>query len=275
MSSDAISDEARFADAIEAAAMCDFFAAAPPEVVRALRIRTVAIGGATALVAGAVPNPFLNRVIGLGVHAPANDAELDRIADVYRGADARTHWIHLTPGARPPQLPASLARRGYTQPARRSWAKMIGGHAPPPPVETAFEVRRARPDEYDSVAAAITVAYGMPALFAAWFAGVAGRPAWRTYVALNEGRAVGGGFLYLDRTGAWLGADGVQPAFRGRHAQRALMALRVCEAIEAGCARIATETGDPLADEPNPSLTNMLACGFCKVCSRLNYVAPA
>lgn len=61
----------------------------------------------------------------------------------------------------------------------------------------------------------------------------------------------------------------------GWHAQRAPMALRVREAIAAGCARIVTETGEPVSDEPNPSLANMQWCGFRRVASRLNYAAPA
>ena len=53
------------------------------------------------------------------------------------------------------------------------------------------------------------------------------------------------------------------------------MALRIRLAIEAGRTRITTETGEPVGDEPNPSLRNMAACGFAKVFARLNFVAPA
>ena len=274
MAVDTLASDIGFADAIEAAAFRDFFAGAPLELARALRIRTVAIGGATALVAGVVRDPFLTRVIGLGVHATATETDLDRIASVYREAGAATHWIHLTPRPHPAELHAMLARRGYIRPARKSWAKMVRDEAALPAVATSLEVRRAKPEEHDAVGATVAAAFGMPAPFAAWFASVAARPAWRTYAALDAGRIVGGGFLYLDDAGAWLGADGVQPQFRGRHAQRALMTLRVREAIAAGCTRIATETGEPLASEPNPSLANMVFCGFRKAASRLNYAAP-
>jgi hypothetical protein len=274
MAIDVLSDDICFAEALEAAAFADFFAGAPPDLARAMRIQTVAIGAATALVVGAAREPFLNRVMGLGVHAPATEADLDRCVAVYRDAGAITHWIHLTPGAQPSELRAWLERRGYTRPARWAWAKMVHDDVAPPAVATTLEVRRAKPEEHDAVAAAVAAAFGMPAPLAGWFASVAARPAWRTYAALDAGRVVGGGFLYLDARGAWLGAGGVQPEFRGRHAQRALMALRIREAVDAGCARIATETGEPLANEPNPSLANMAFCGFRKVCSRLNYAAP-
>jgi len=271
---DTLADDIDFADAIEAAAFRDFFAGAPAELARALRIRTVEIGDATALVAGAARDPFLNRVIGLGVRASATEADLDRIASVYREAGAATHWIHLTPGARPPELRAMIERRGYTQPARRAWAKMVRDDAALAAAATSLEVRRAKSEEHDAVGAVVATAFGMPAPFAAWFASVAARRMWRIYAALDEGRIVGGGFLYVHKAGAWLGADGVLPQFRGRHVQRALMALRVREAIDAGCMRIAAETGEPLAGEPNPSFANMVFCGFRKASSRLNYAAP-
>jgi len=83
----------------------------------------------------------------------------------------------------------------------------------------------------------------------------------------------GAGFLYTEGREAWLGVAGVLPAWRGHCAHRALMAARIRGAIGAGCTVIATETGEPVGDEPNPSLANMLRCGFERGGSRLNYEA--
>jgi GNAT superfamily N-acetyltransferase len=265
----------QFADAIEAAAYRDLYAAAPADFARSLRLQACDIGTATALVAGAVPEAFFNRVIGLGVHAAATPADLDRAAALYRGAGCARHWVHVTPAARPAELEAWLRQRGYAVAARRSWAKMVRTTAPPPVVQSPLEVRRALVHERGAVAAAITSAFDMPLPFATWFEAVMHRPNWRTYAAVSGGDVVGGGLLFFDATGAWLGAGGLRPDFRGRHAHRALMVLRINEAIDAGCARIATETGEPIDGEPNPSLANMAFCGFRKVCSRLNYASAA
>ena len=43
----------------------------------------------------------------------------------------------------------------------------------------------------------------------------------------------------------------------------------------AGARHLVTETGEPMGDEPNPSLANMNRCGFVTVASRLNFVGPA
>jgi hypothetical protein len=53
------------------------------------------------------------------------------------------------------------------------------------------------------------------------------------------------------------------------------MLARIGLAIEEGARHLVTETGEQIGDEPNPSLRNMLACGFAKICSRENFAAPA
>jgi GNAT superfamily N-acetyltransferase len=114
-------------------------------------------------------------------------------------------------------------------------------------------------------------AFDMPEAFVPWIAALSGRARWRAFAALEATTIVGAGYLYLDGAGAWLGLGSVRPEHRRRGVQRALMALRIREAIAAGCTQITTETGEPVADEPNPSLINMRHCGFRQVCSRLNY----
>jgi hypothetical protein len=136
-------------------------------------------------------------------------------------------------------------------------------------------VRRALPEEAPAVGETVCAAYGMPAALAPWFAAAVARPRWRAYVALSASGVLGAGLLYIDGRDAWLGAGAVREGARGQHLHRSLMALRIREAIEAGCTRIATETGEPVADEPNPSLANMVFCGFRKLCSRHNYAASS
>jgi len=67
----------------------------------------------------------------------------------------------------------------------------------------------------------------------------------------------------------------VAESHRRRGGQQALLARRVVDASDAGCTAIVSETGEPIADEPNPPLANLLRCGFKVVASRLNLQAPA
>ena len=265
-------DELRAADAIEAAAYRDMYAAAPPALAAQLGLELRKLGDATLLIAHGIPDPFFNRVIGLGSGHPAREDDLDAVTAEYRGQ--KRWWLHITPGAKPAALASWLAARGFALAKRRAWAKMVRGTSSMPEVETPLEVRAARAGEQDGLAESIAAAFGMPALLAPWFAALASRRNWRACVALEAGHVVGGGLLYLDGSDAWLGAGAVRTEQRGRHAHRALMALRIREAIDAGCTRIFTETGEAIDGEPNPSLANMRWCGFRRAGSRLNYAAP-
>jgi GNAT superfamily N-acetyltransferase len=63
------------------------------------------------------------------------------------------------------------------------------------------------------------------------------------------------------------------PEYRRRGAQTALLAARIAAAAAADCTVLATETGESIAGEPNPSLANIRRAGFTQACSRLNYAA--
>lgn len=270
--SETVTEEARAADAIEAAAYREMYAAAPTELGARLGLETREIGGATLLVARGIPDPFFNRAIGLGVARPAREEDLDAMLAVYRGV--KSWWLHLTPGATPAALGSWMEARGFTPAKRKAWAKMLRGAEAPPAADTPLEVRAARAGEEGPLAEAIAAGFGMPAAFVPWFAALALKSGWRGYVALEADRIVGGGLLYLAGRDAWLGAGAMRAEARGQRAHRALMTLRIREAIAAGAQRIFTETGEAVGDEANPSLANMQWCGFRRVCSRSNYASP-
>lgn len=131
-------------DAVEAAACRHMFAAAPRDLASELGLEARQVAGATLLIAPGIPATMFNRVIGLGNVRAVTDADLDAIADVYRRAGVRKWWIHVTPGARPAGLAEQLAVRGFSAPARKSWAKMWRGGEAPQAVDSAVEVRLAQ-----------------------------------------------------------------------------------------------------------------------------------
>jgi hypothetical protein len=271
---------AQASDRAEAAAFTDVVDAAPPTLRDRLGLSVRTVEGATLLLAPGIPSPMFNRAIGLGMGLDgatrsATSDDVAAIAEVYRAAGAPSWWLHWNPLSRPAGFEADLRARGWTLPPRRSWAKMLRDSAPPPPFQTSLEIDRVREDELIPTTKAIAQAFEMPPFMAEWLASLHGRPRWRIYVVRDGTRPVGGGCLFVDGPLAWLGMGSVLASHRQRGAHAALMARRIADAIAAGATAIATETGEPVAEEPNPSLANMYRCGFVRVASRLNLMAPA
>jgi GNAT superfamily N-acetyltransferase len=265
-------EAARAADAIEAAAYADLYAAAPPPLAAGLGLAVHEVGGATVLVAARIPAPMFNRAIGLGWQQPATPASVETIAAHYRAAGVANWWLHWNPFATPAGFDAELQHRGFALPPRSRWAKVMRDAAGAPRVETALAI--VRTEDAPATAAAIAQAFEMPPVMADWLAALHGRPRWQLYSVLEGERVVGGGALFVSGAAAWLGMGAVLPAWRKRGGQRALMARRIADAAAAGAERVFTETGEPVGDEPNPSLANMRASGFETVASRLNLAAP-
>lgn len=262
-------------DAVEGRAYRDMFAAAPPSLARSLGLEARETAGATLLLAPGIPTPQFNRVLGLGNLRLPSAAELDAVAEAYRCAGVKSWWVQVSPGVHSEGLVSQLAARGFAPAARRAWAKMSRGADKPAPVPSRAEVRAPRRGEESALAEALCAAFEMPSAWAPWLAALAGRAGWRAAAAFLDGELAGGGFVHLQGGQAWLGVGGVRLAARGQHLHRALMTLRIGRAIEAGCTEIITETGEPIGDEPSPSLQNMRACGFSQAYSRLNYAAPS
>lgn len=274
MPTDDVRAQAQRADAIEALAFGDLYAALPAALQPGLGLQVREQAGATLLLAPGLPSAMFNRVIGLGVAQPAEDADIEALLSAYREAGGQPWWLHWSPFGRPDDMPQHLLGRGFTVPSRRSWAKVMRGTAAAPVIPTELQVAPATADTLADTTAAITQAFGMPPFMPAWISALHGRPRWQVYTVKDAGRPVGGGCLFIDGDTAWLGMGAVLESHRRRGGQGALMARRIADALAAGCRYIVTETGEPVGDEPNPSLANMFRCGFVTVASRLNFEAP-
>lgn len=265
--------EAARADLIEAEAWQDLFAAAPPALAAQLGLAAREVGGATLLLAPRLPVTLFNRAIALGVRRPATEEDVEALRAAYAAAGVRDYWVHLG-AARPAALRGWLTARGFTTAPRPTWAKVVRSPAAPPQIETALAVREVGAPEGAALGQVLAAAHGMPPLMAPWIAALAGRPRWRAYLAFAGDEPVAGGLLFQEGRDGWLGLGGTLPAHRRRGGQGAILARRIRDAGAARCDLVTTETGEPVAGEPNPSLANMYRCGFRRVCARENLAAP-
>lgn len=262
--------DARLLELIEAEAWADIYRAAPPELAEEHGIAVLDLGAAAAcIVARDVPSLMLNRVIGLGVGAPATSAMLD-LADEAFGETR--YMIPVAPQCQPAELATWLRGRGFE--AGYAWMKFERGPEPPPETRTALDVRRAGPDDADAFARALVAGYEMPAWMEEWVARLVGRPCWSCYVGYEGGNPAAAGCVYIRPPVAWLGLAGTVPELRRRGGQGAIMAARIREAGEAGCTAIGTETGERVIDRPSASYSNIVRFGFREAYVRPNFVSP-
>jgi len=264
-------EEAILADRAEEAAFADLYDAAPAALRAQLGLRVERVGGATALIAPRLPTTMFNRVIGLGLDRPATAGDLETLRRLYRDAGAGTWWLHWNPFAAPEGGPHWLAEQGFTKPARHSWAKMLRASAQAPAIATDLGITEATDAQAGEVAASIATSFGMPPFMGDWIAALHRRAGWRVYAVTDGAKIVGGGCLFVGPQAGWLGMGAVLPSHRRRGGQAALMARRIADTQTIGRDWAVTETGEPVDNEPNPSLANMLRSGFCCVASRLNF----
>lgn len=231
-------------------ALVDLYRAAPPDA----DVRAERAGGATVLLAPGLP-AFFNRAFAFGVDEPVPEDGVDEV--VARLRQSKQHYVQPPPGAE--RIAERLSRRGLS--SNWAWAKVIRGTGSPPDIPTALDIRELHPSEGDRFGAVVTTAFGLPTSMASWTASVVGRPGWHAYGAFDHDALVAAGALYVEGHVGWLGLAGTLSFHRRRGAQGALMVRRIADAIELGCTTLATETGI-LPGRPNPSLDNMLRCGF-------------
>lgn len=262
-------DAKRKADAIECEAWRAMYESAPRPVVEALGLRVLDVEDATLFLAPRLPTGQFNRAIGLGNERPPSDAGIDAVVASARETGASVFFVHAYEGS---ALGGRLAARGLPLARRRAWAKMLHD-GPLPEVPTSLRIGDVPRTQRTALARVLAAAHGMPPPIVPWVEAMIEHPGYRAFGAYDEDALVAGGLLFLGKEGAWLGLGGTSPSHRNRGAQGALMVRRVKEALEAGTAAIETETGEPVADESNPSLANMVRTGFRKVGSRLNFVA--
>jgi len=234
-----------------------------------LRAKVVRVSETPVPVVAALNYSLFNRVIALGVAAPARDADIAAIEKVYAEHEQTSWAVCLAPGAAPADLAARLESRGLQRGS--DFAKVVRSTENTPSIETALRIEEIGPDRRNDFVAVNVAAWGVPPVFSAWFGGTLGRPGWRHYLGYDGNDPVSAGALYVSDNIGWLGFGATLPDHRGRGGQSAIMARRIRDAAQLGCAYVHTETAAETPDKPNPSYRNMIATGFDLAYLRPNY----
>jgi GNAT superfamily N-acetyltransferase len=258
------------AEQVELSGWREVWEASPPELAARHGIAVAEIGGALCTAVGELESTMFNRVVGLGLSAPATDADLDAVAAFFAGHGQR-FYVSLNPRAKPADLPARLERRGFTP--GYAWMKFTRGAEPPPPTESGLRVERVARDRGADFGEVVAIGYELEPFTADWFAELP-RTSWRCYVAYDGEEPAGAAALYVHDGTGYLGLAATRPEHRRKGAQSALLATRIGDAIAAGCTTLVTETGERIPMKPSNSYRNILRFGFEEDYLRPNYLSP-
>lgn len=220
------------------------------------------VAGATVLTVAEAPgSPMLNRVVGLGVGAPATEEDVDAaLAAIGAGV---TFYAAVAPSARPAGLPGWLEGRGLEP----SWGWMtfrreVSALPASPTSLRLVEVQE--PAGAAVFARVVADSYGLPVAVQPRLAAL--RDAgWLCLVALDGDEPAGAAALLVTEGVGYLGLAGTLAEHRGKGAQSALLAERIRRAAELGCDLLVTETGERVEGRPSDSYRNILRAGFTEV----------
>jgi GNAT superfamily N-acetyltransferase len=216
-------------------------------------------GGVVALRADVAPgSPMLNRILGLGVDEPATEEAVDTALDALTGT---THYVAVSPDARPPALAEWLEARGLER--GWGWMQFRRGVEDPPASRTDLELVRVGASTAAAFARVVRLAYALPAEVEPFVARIVETP-WEAWLAFAGDEPAAAAALYAEGDGAYLGFAATLPEQRGKGAQSALLAARIRRARELGCRWVSTETGEQRPGKPSGSYRNILRAGFAE-----------
>ena len=245
---------------IEYAALLSLHEHCPPDARAALGLtlqRAPGVLGAGASQDGSV---LINRTLGLGVEAPATLDDVRQVVDGYRAAGVPNYFLHIYPSRLQPGVYDELPALGLER--ARGWRKFERGAAPPPAAKTDLRVERVGVDRAHHFGRIVADAFGMSEAAGPMLAGLAHDSRWHLYVSYEGDSPAGAGALMVDGECGWCEWGATSKAFRQRGSQGAIMSARLQAAIDAGCTRIFTETGEAVPGDPQHSYRNIERYGF-------------
>jgi len=257
------------AEMAEAAACRSYTEAAPPGVAASLGLAVRDVGSSVAVRASILDILMYNRVVALGVGAPADEGWLDEATGFFRAGDVPRFMVHLAPEARPEDLPHRLERGGFR--LHNHWLRLLR----PSTGTGETDDPRVRPigrEHAEVFARTYTEAFDHPPVLMPWIAATVGRQGWHHFASFEDGDPVGFGALFVHGRTAWFGFAATRLSHRRRGIQSGLIVARLRAAARLGCDQVAVETADDTPEKPNPSTHNLVRLGFAVAYRRPNWV---
>ena len=210
---------------------------------------------------------LLNRTLGLGVDAKLGKATLERVQECYQRRGTPNYFCHVYSDS----LEEKVTPEALGMIRARGWRKFDRGTEASPKAKTELRVERIGAAAALDFGHIVAPAFGIGPAGAPLLAGLLQDPRWHIYVSYEGVQPAGAGALFIDGKYGWLEWGATHPDYRRRGSQGAVMAARLGVAIEAGCERIFTETGEAVEGDPQHSYGNIMRYGFVEGPLRENW----
>jgi len=228
------------------------------------------IGDAICSVCSTDTSILINRVLGLGSQTPPSPGQLAEIRHLYQRAGLGKFFLHVMPHQFDEEAQQILTQSGFQR--YRGWMKFERGADEPPPVSTNLVIREIGPGEAEDFAAIAGPAFDMASASHPVIAALTNDPDWHLFMSFAGLKPAGTGALYVRNGVAYTDWGATHPDFRRRGSQSAVLNARIRAAIDMGCTRIVTMTGEAVPGDPQHSYGNILKQGFREAYLRENWI---
>ncbi len=257
---------------IEIEARIEMFSTAPADVRESLGLVMERFPTAIAFGRARDTNLMFQRVLGLGLEAPATRDEVRAIKSCYASRGIAEFGIGIAPDAEPDALESWLRDEGFGCYFHTvKWTRDV---SPARRADCGLAIETAGAADADAFGRVLVESFHDRPENARGLHGVIGRGGWTHYVARDGGDVVGIAALFRRGATAWFGLGATLASHRGRGAQSALIARRIEDARAAGCTTLVVETGPSPPEKPNPSYHNVERAGFRVAYLRRSWVFP-
>jgi hypothetical protein len=267
-------DAAATWEAAEARAWADLYATAPAEWAAAAGQGTRWFGNTLVIHWAATGRRYFSRAIGLGVTAPATEADVDEILALWERLGISMCLVQSMPHCGPAAFTDWLRERGLEPFDRQDRIVRADGAAAADPLESEREltVERVRPETADEWSQFLQRVYRLDT--GPWLPLLVDRPGWHQYVARELGEIVAARGMYVGSDGtAWLGMDGPVPGIMTQDFEpdAAICARIVADAPGFGARTIISDIEQPSAALDTPSYGYFGALGFSRPYTRTHW----
>jgi GNAT superfamily N-acetyltransferase len=262
------------AEDIERASLEEFHSIAPAAVRESVGLDGRTIGSAFVSIASALPSSAIvvNRAIGVGLGKPETKNTINEIVDAYQSADVDRYFVQLHPDTEPAAIEAWLLERGVEK--ARGWQKFSRGREAVPAPATDLTIKEIRAESGSDLAGVLSDAFDLGDAARPWISLLPTCSRWHVFMTYDGDIPAGTGSVFIDGECAWMDFGATAPQFRQRGSQTSLLRHRVQFALEQGCRRMFTCTGEAVPGDPQHSYTNIMKAGFKEDYVRANYAPP-